>query len=201
MPVFTSTNSGGKLDLKLPDPRDVRLTDIAVHLSKLCRYNGATSGFWSVAQHSLLCEALLPDDTSHDTRLAVLLHDAHEAYTGDITTPVALALGWSAKQSIDQLKGRIQAAIEYAFGAPPLDDWQLATIRLVDILALSTEKTRLTLANAEAWAGAELPAPDMGIDLGQFLHSDTNLVAVQFLARVRSIAKFAKVSPFRSLGL
>ena len=68
---------------------DIEITDIAHALSLLCRANGYTRHFYSVAQHSLNCAAeAKARGLSEDIQLACLLHDASEAYISDITRPV-----------------------------------------------------------------------------------------------------------------
>lgn len=69
----------------LHDPRFVA-TDIAHALSMLCRFNGHTLEFYSVAEHSLLVAELMRDETGGDS-FEGLMHDATEAYLSDIPTP------------------------------------------------------------------------------------------------------------------
>jgi hypothetical protein len=47
--------SGRYLDLAEPDPAVITIEDIAAGLSKLCRFGGQISRFYSVAEHSLAC--------------------------------------------------------------------------------------------------------------------------------------------------
>lgn len=65
-------------------PDDICLEDIAHALSNLCRFGGHTSGFYSVAQHSVYASRLSPPPF----RAWALLHDASEAYLHDISTPI-----------------------------------------------------------------------------------------------------------------
>ena len=60
------------------------LREIAERLSLVQRWNGRTTIPWSVLQHSILTATLLPEDANPYLRLVTLLHDAGEAYTGDI---------------------------------------------------------------------------------------------------------------------
>lgn len=65
---------------------DIDPLDIAHALSNLCRYNGHVDQFYSVAQHSCLLHDYGPDD--QDVRRQLLLHDATEAYIGDMVAPL-----------------------------------------------------------------------------------------------------------------
>lgn len=67
-----------------PDPAEVNITDIAHALSLLCRYNGHVQRFYSVAEHCVLVSHLV----SPEEALWGLLHDATEAYVGDMVRPL-----------------------------------------------------------------------------------------------------------------
>ena len=71
---------------------------IAKQLGALCRYAGATPDHYSVARHSLVVAALAPDDPQH--KMAALLHDAHEAFTGDILRPMTRRLSMPSRMEI-----------------------------------------------------------------------------------------------------
>jgi len=73
------------------DPFNVKLNDICIEdiahgLSLLCRYNGQCNGFYSVAEHSIIMATYSGFREWHP--LAMLLHDAAEAYIGDIIRPI-----------------------------------------------------------------------------------------------------------------
>ena len=81
---WMQTYTGGKFFIGDPRPEEVFLTDIAHHLAYLCRYNGATQGFYSVGQHSLiLSDHAQATGQSRMTAILALMHDAAEAYFGD----------------------------------------------------------------------------------------------------------------------
>lgn len=65
------------------------IDDIAKGLSNICRFGGQIEDFYSVAQHTLLVWSLAPEAL----KPAALLHDASEAYTGDIVKPFKNLLG------------------------------------------------------------------------------------------------------------
>lgn len=68
---------------------DIEITDIAHALSRQCRYNGHTSGFLSVARHCVWVSQRLQDrGYGRKTVLTGLLHDAAEAYLGDMIRPL-----------------------------------------------------------------------------------------------------------------
>jgi hypothetical protein len=65
------------------------LMDIAIGLSRQPRFAGQCRRWWSVLDHTLFCDELVkaePETSSRELRLAVLLHDAHEAITADVPT-------------------------------------------------------------------------------------------------------------------
>lgn len=67
-----------------PDLDEIDIVSIAHSLSMLCRYNGHCIRFYSVAEHSVLLSHTV--DPEH-ARWG-LMHDAVEAYFGDMVRPV-----------------------------------------------------------------------------------------------------------------
>lgn len=67
-----------------PRPEDVDIVDIALGLGKICRYGGHCLRFYSVAEHSWLVAHACPPEH----RMWGLLHDATEAYLGDVIRPL-----------------------------------------------------------------------------------------------------------------
>ena len=142
------TMSGKYFDLANPDPNLVCVEDIAAHLGKICRWTGATSEFYSVAQHSVHVSRLVEDETNEEhLALLSLLHDAHEAYTGDISRPMKVLIGVKRMRAIEN---RIQEAIMEHFG---LFDW--ASMEHVwkesDNIALFTERRDFMRDQTVAW--------------------------------------------------
>lgn len=77
--------SGQIIDLeKGPRPGQITIDDIAHNLAMICRFNGSVKQFYSVAEHSVYISRYAPP--MH--RLYYLLHDASEAFTNDLTSPM-----------------------------------------------------------------------------------------------------------------
>lgn len=108
--------SGRRLDLLDPSPLDIEIADIAHGLAFVARWNGQTRGDfpYSVAEHSLLVERLMPAATAPRWRLAALLHDAPEYVIGDMISPVKAAVGPAYKA----MDARLTAAVHLRFGLP-----------------------------------------------------------------------------------
>ena len=70
-----------------PRPEEVCIEDIAHALANICRFGGHCKRFYSVAQHSILVADLVAQ-VEPQFRLAALLHDAPEAYIGDMVRPL-----------------------------------------------------------------------------------------------------------------
>lgn len=76
-----------------PQCADIEIVDIAHALSHMCRYNGHTTKFYSVAEHCVHISRSVPPEDA----LWALLHDAPEAYLSDIPAPLKEFIpGWSA---------------------------------------------------------------------------------------------------------
>lgn len=134
--------SGGYIDLLDPQPEDIHLSDIAFGLSHICRFTGHTKHFYSVAQHSVMVSNLV------DVALAkeALLHDASEAYIGDVSTPLKNLL-----PEYKKIEGRLEAVISDKFGLPQKKN---PLVKKADLIALVTEKRDLmttTPKDRELW--------------------------------------------------
>jgi len=102
-------------------PNQVHIEDIAHALSLICRYGGHCRVHYSVAQHSCILSNNLYSMMKYKwvrSRLAViaLLHDASEAYTGDIIKDVKYS---SRIIGLTQLESEIQTIIYRRFGLTP----------------------------------------------------------------------------------
>lgn len=78
------TVSGKRIDPSDPDPALIDIEDIAYSLAGINRFGAHTRPRYTVAEHSVMVSRLVEDDVA----LRGLLHDAPEAYLGDIISPV-----------------------------------------------------------------------------------------------------------------
>ena len=155
--------SGRRLDLLDPSPLDIEIEDIAHGLARVARWNGQTSGahIFSVAQHTLLVDAIARRRTSLDNRarLAILLHDAPEYVIGDMITPFKAVIG-DAYQAVES---RLLAAIHLRFGLPPVLPAEVTRlIKTADRASAYLEATRLAgfaLPEAKRFFGAPPDVP------------------------------------------
>lgn len=125
------THSGRLVDLADVQPGDIDIADIAHHLARVCRFGGATRRVYSVAQH---CVYVARNIVTEDERIkrAALLHDAAEAYIGDMTSGLKRIV--PAYRDVEhQVEGAIIARFNLAVG---LD---YPAIKEADLRALLSE--------------------------------------------------------------
>jgi len=174
--TWLQTSSGRAFDLVSPSSDDVNFeTDIAEALARIPRFTGhVRSGPYSVAQHCVIgAHAIYRETQRRDIAAAFLLHDAHEAYIGDIATPAAEALaaygglialnnsGTEAagkggmrlvESALKLLKRRLDAAIHEAAGIIyPLPDDVREAVKLYDLRMLATERRQLLSGAPKPW--------------------------------------------------
>lgn len=104
-----STVSGRFFDILKPEDYEFDIDEIATALSNICRYTGHVNKFYSVAEHSVLVSRLVPSRLA----LAGLLHDASEAFVGDVSSPLKKLL-----PEYKRIEERVQEAIADQFGLP-----------------------------------------------------------------------------------
>ena len=178
--------SGRRLDLIDPSPLDVEISDIAHGLARVARWNGQTKGpeIFSVAQHSLLVEALFAAGeapSSRKARLAALLHDAPEYVIGDMISPFKAAVGGDYKRVEERLKRAV--LIRFGLTAELPDDLERG-IKIADRASAYIEATALagfSVAEARKLFGEPgLPVHDFARFLEPARPAD---VEARFLAR------------------
>lgn len=111
-----TTSTGGRINLQSVSPSGISAVDIAAALSKMCRFGAHATRFYSVAQHAIEVAALVPPPL----RLAALHHDSHEAFAGDLPTPLKRLLR-SESAVYDNVRLRLDDAIASALGLDARD--------------------------------------------------------------------------------
>jgi hypothetical protein len=116
------------VNLSNPSAESIDIIDIAHHLSYICRWNGAVKKYLSVAEHC--CRGAEVAKAEH--KFDVLMHDASEAYLGDVTSPLKRLLGKVYKD----LEERFMKVIseKYGFKYPLIDH-----VKKVDVFLLEVE--------------------------------------------------------------
>lgn len=133
------THSGQQFDLLRPNASMIKPGDIAHALAHLCRFNGHSRGHYSMAQHSLIVASLVPAEH----QLVALLHDAAEAYIGDMTQPLKAVL-----PEYQYIEHQIWLAVCDRFDIQP--DLH-ACVKQADMVALATERRDLMPKHPAVW--------------------------------------------------
>lgn len=137
MTATTTARSGTTINFLDPDPDTLLIEDIAFSLSNLCRYTGHVE-FYSVAEHSLHVSDLTPPEY----QLEALLHDATEAYLGDVHTPLKNVL--TQYKSIERI---VHEAVRQRFLLAPEPD----CVKWADRRLLATETRDLFPGGQPDW--------------------------------------------------
>jgi len=125
----------GEINILNPNPDDININDIAISLGRIARFLGHSKLFYSVAQHSVMLSDMVPEKYS----LTALLHDAAEAYLGDIIRPVKAFI-----QNYNEMENDLLDIIMKKYGGIfPLPE---EVIHADDVL-LEFEWTELVLQN------------------------------------------------------
>jgi len=152
------TYTGKYVDLLNPQPETICLADIAVGLANTPRFAGQVSRFYSVAEHSVRVSAAIVGGGRWS--LSGLFHDAHEAYTGDITAPMKQVLDLAAPGIIKDLQRRLDAAIVKAFDLD-IRHFKADWLKRVDDLVMFREAAGLKYSHGigEHWGNTEYHEP------------------------------------------
>lgn len=157
------TATGACIDLRFIAQDAIRIEDIAHHLAQLNRFTGAATRPYSVAEHSLLVVEILEHmgHTSPTVLLAGLLHDAHEAYTSDLSTPMkqAVGSGWHAVET------QVEHAVQMQFAVVAATRANADLIKRADLTALSTERAQLLPPDGPEWPCTRMHPPADWVDL------------------------------------
>ncbi len=148
--TFITTFMENHVDFLNPDPKTIQIEDIAHALALIPRFGGHTGRLYSVAQHSIHVAELCPPEL----KLISLMHDANEAYLGDIITPIKNVMpGFRA------LEDRFHAVICERFEISRIIPEE---VRRADALMLAMEARDLMHVNPKDW-GMDMDLPPQRI--------------------------------------
>lgn len=134
--TWLQTFTGKKFDFLNTHESMVDLTDIAHALSTQCRFGGHSKKFYSIAEHSVLVSELLPESL----KVAGLMHDAAEAYVGDLVRPLKYLP--EIKPVFKKIENNIQRVIHRKFNiiVNPADE---KLIKEADNMVLRIESEKI----------------------------------------------------------
>ena len=135
------TYTGKRFDLVDPRPSDVNIIDIAHALANSGRFAGHTRSFYPIAQHCVLGSYLVPIQFAR----AFLLHDAREAYVGDVSSPLKQLL-----PEYHAIEERVATVVDAAFEIPATVA-HAPEIKHADLVMLATERRDLMPSDPAPW--------------------------------------------------
>ncbi|MCX5513447.1 hypothetical protein C3941_23650 [Kaistia algarum] len=214
--TWIPTRSGQIIDLLTPSAQTIDFEqDVAPALALIPRFAGQAGSLdrgYSVAQHCILgCDALHAETGSALAAFAFLLHDAHEAYIGDITTPMQAALDRAIAQFFGHHRGgynlardgkriianKLDRAIYEAAGLRlPLPAEIVGHVTDMDRRLLKRERDDLLPAHPRLWEAAIEEAGPIPSIPGQITVWTPGAARLGWLTRLRGLqAKLAAQAP------
>jgi uncharacterized protein len=175
---YLITISGRKFWPMDPAVEDVDIHDIAWALSRICRFGGHVNTHYSVATHCTAISYLVPEEDA----LWALLHDASEAYVGDMVRPLK-----NSMEEYREAEERVISVIMRKFGLP---DKMPESVHYADKMILEAEKFLFT----------NQPVPtDLDVDIQPYVdaihkalldHEQSPVsVYMRYLCRFKDLAK------------
>lgn len=159
-----------------PRERDVCIEDIAHSLSMQVRYNGACLAFYTVAEHSEIVSRMV----SPANAFCGLMHDAPEAYIGDMVRPLKHRPEMSPFREWEELNWKV---IANKYDLPLVIPEE---VELADAMIIGPEKRYVlnpcarSSAALEKYGNIVLPQTIMGFAPG--------------IAKARFLARFHELS-------
>lgn len=190
MSAALSKMRGGELiDLLNPDWRLIDVGHLAAGLAGLRRFCNAAPLPLSVAEHSLA----VAREVAPERELAALLHDAHEAVTGDITRPMRAALEADAVPAVAEILRdgfhRIEEGLDHAIAKAVLYEAGCDPVRLSFLAGvLAAEMRAPDVRRADDAACERELAGLWSADVFRPAAANEAAMAAQWAAKVRDAA-------------
>lgn len=187
-PTLCRWPGGVVLDYLRPTVEAVDFEWIAARLAGARRFNGNSFAL-AVAGHScLVADAMEQDGHPREHVLAGLLHDSHEAFTGDISAPLRNAIkAMAGLDPVSAISHALDRVIFAAAGIPALasDAAVEILVRAYDLRARTNEVRDCLCENPADYPGCNRPALD-GINAASYAYPDGGRAA--FLDRFQRLA-------------
>ncbi len=147
--TFIQTFTGRRFYFDRLEENETLIDDIAHALALVNRFGGHTVSPYSVAQHSVIVSRLV----APQYKLQALLHDAHEAYIGDVVRAM--------KEMFPQIRDLQHLIDEHIFAAFNVNATpeSTAVVKLVDNQVLATEASQLLSKECDWLPEWDLPEP------------------------------------------
>lgn len=153
-----------------PNIDAICIEDIAYSLGKICRFNGHTTCFYSVAEHCLHVSHFV----SKENAMWGLLHDASETYLIDMPRPLKPVLN-----GYKEIEERVHKCVAKKFGLC----WPMPKeIKKVDTAILHDEMLRVMSKKPKAWP--QLIYPPLGVTIVGMEHQEAT---AKFLKRYEQL--------------
>lgn len=186
-PVILAGRTGDYVNIVDPDPSTIHIEDIAFALSRINRYTGHTKVPYNVAEHCIRVSSLIGrQGYGPKLQLAGLLHDASEAYLGDVATPLKRLL-----TEYKALEDNFERVIEEKFN---VQFRGCGVVKTADLALLQIEREMLMPMNGEWEILESIPADfyrkyTTGVPQFGKGHSDSE---ASFLSRYRKLKEEVK---------
>lgn len=176
---FLTTFTGQEFNPINPSSSTINIKDIANALSKICRFGGHSNKFYSVAQHSVMVSNMCNEEDA----LAGLLHDASEAYIGDMVRPLKYT---DKMENYRDIEHNLAEMIAHRFG---LDTHMTESVKRADNTMCVIEALMLFT-----------PSPKWALEaFDKLTHNDSLLKIEEISIWAPNLANFKFLERFKEL--
>ncbi len=178
--------SGTRFYFESPTDDMIHPEDVAHSLSKLCRYNGHTKRFYSVAEHACVMSDWVikqPWATPRDG-LTALHHDDPEYIIGDLITPIKVTMPQFKKLEIV-----LSQALAHRFMTEwPFPDW----IKETDNRIIKDERRSIMNLSINEWGIEDLEP--LNVKFMPISGRSSKLMAWQWMRRHKRLSAMVQES-------